>query len=146
MNSNQRGGIVSFVVVSLALVGLLAGGLYLSKSQARTARDTAGAPQVATQQADDTKKQAETPPKTDDAKKEPAKPESPKPQDTQNTNRDAPATLPGNRVANTGPSGDIPATGPADTALYALGFGSLTFTGYHLIRSRRLVRQNALKR
>lgn len=141
MKSNQRGGIVSFVAVSLALVGLLAGGLYLSKTQARDVRGSAAAPQTVSQKPQDETK-TENKPKEDGA----AESTKPKEQPAGGTSTpENPATLPGNRVANTGPTGEIPATGPADTALYALGFGSLTFTGYHLVRSRRSLRHSALK-
>ena len=49
MRNKQAGGIVSFIIVAVALAGLLAGGLYLSKQQGRAARENdTSTPQVST--------------------------------------------------------------------------------------------------
>ena len=148
MKSNQSGGVVSFVVVTLALIGLLAGGLYLSKSQARQARDNGDAtPQVVTDTSKDESKSE------DKASQEAAPKENDKDTQTAPTTGDtrqqdsgrSTATPSTDRVANTGPSSEIPATGPADVVAYTFALGSLAFTSTYLIRSRRLVRASALK-
>lgn len=150
MQSNQRGGIASFIVVTLVLVGLLAGGLYLSKTQARQARDTAGSSGQVAEEAP--KKSAETP--ADDTSgeqgttTEESTPSASKPEQGSETPaaKPAPAAPSTNRVANTGPSESIPATGSGDVFAYLVGLVALVYTSYQLVQSRRLVRENALKR
>jgi type IV secretory pathway VirB10-like protein len=131
MKSNQRGGVISFVIVALALTGLLAGGLYLSKNQGRVARDTdTSTPQISPVKKDETSKKTEekTPEETKPATTTPA------------------PTTPTNRVANTGPSEALPVTGPGDVAIITLGLGTLAFTGFRLVQSRRSVHHAALRR
>lgn len=154
MISNQRGGIVSFGIVAVVLVGLLAGGLYLSKYQARVARDTdTTTPQVATPKASekstkDTKKSdsestastAEPKPATPAAEPAPTVAPAAQPAPTPAT----PAAT--TQVASTGPSAELPATGPADAAIVTLALSALAFTGYRLRESRRGVQRAALRR
>ena len=147
MIHNQRGGIVSFGIVTLVLLGLLAGGLYVSKHQARVARDSdTTTPQVSTPQKDaDTKKEA-TPAKTKPVATPAKKPAT-------QTPATAPAATPATaptasvpRVASTGPSSPLPATGPADTALITFSLSILGFTGYQLYRSHRSLQRAALRK
>lgn len=155
MQSNQRGGIVSFIIVAVALAGLLGGGLYLSKQQARQARDEPGTnvPQVTTEQ-----KQTETgtpeagKPDNESGTAEeqqsptPAPSPSPNPTEQPSSPQPQPQSQPQtDRVATTGPSESLPATGPADTAVYMLALAVLAFAGYRHLQSRRLVRQAALR-
>ena len=156
MKNKQAGGIVSFIIVTVALAGLLAGGLYLSKQQGRTARDNdTSTPQVATNNGNEPNNATNQQGKGDsDAKEEQDKPaDTPAPAPQQNTqgtgnqNQPAPSTsTPGSdRVANTGPSEQLPSTGPGETAAVSLALGSLVFTGYMALQSRRTVRRSALR-
>lgn len=149
MHNNQRGGIVSFVVVGVVLAGLLVGGLYLSKQQGREARTDVPAPQVAERGTD---------------REEPASPtvrDETRPAESNegagSSGRDtAPATNQPSgtgtartdqrtdRVANTGPS-DIPATGPAETMVTVIALIGLTFAAHRHFGSRRSRRAAALR-
>lgn len=152
MSNKQAGGIVSFVVIGLVLAGLLGGGLYLSKQQARQARDTdTTTPQVTAET--DTESGA-----TDKGNDAPAtngpqaapKPAEPTPQTPQSRNtpatRPAPAAGGTNRVATTGPSDTIPATGPTETAALVLSLVVLTFASYRFVDARRGFLRSALRR
>lgn len=150
MIHNQRGGIVSFGIVTLVLLGLLAGGLYMSKNQARVARDTdTTTPQVSAPQKDtDNDKEAtptETKPAETPAKKPAAQAPAAAPAPTPAASPSA-TTASTSRVASTGPSAPLPATGPADTALVTFGLSILGFTGYGLYRSRRSLQRAALRK
>lgn len=156
MISNQRGGIVSFGIVAVVLVGLLAGGLFLSKNQARVARDTdTTTPQVATPKTSDkstkdaTKSDNESPASTAEPKPatpaaEPAPTVAPAAQPVLTPTPATPAAT--TQVASTGPSAELPATGPADAAIVTLALSALAFTGYRLRESRRGVQRAALRR
>lgn len=146
MKSNQAGGIVSFVIVAVALAGLLGGGLYLSKQMGREARtnDTSG-PNIAevkeeakeaASSSDEDKKGAETtkPTVTETKKPEPVTPAAPTP------------TQPRDRVATTGPSDELPATGAGETAAVILALSVVSFAGYYWHRSRRDMLRTALRR
>ena len=88
MKNKQAGGIVSFIIVTVALAGLLAGGLYLSKQQGRTARDNdTSTPQVATNNGNEQNNATNQQGKGDsDAKEEQDKPaDTPAPAPQQNT-------------------------------------------------------------
>lgn len=151
MKNKQAGGIVSFIIVALVLAGLLAGGLYLSKYQGRVTRENdTRTPQVTTQNEDENKQEnpgasgsnneetgtasPSTPPANQPAPQQPA-PRQPAPS-TPQPQRD--------RVANTGPSDTLPATGPGETAAVTLAVSVLAFTGYKLFQSRRSLRRSAL--
>lgn len=156
MKSKQAGGIVSFIIVAVALAGLLAGGLYLSKQQGRTARDNdTSAPKVATSE----DKQQATDEKDSEAPKEGSAQQAPQakpgtaqnqPQAAQNNAGSRGAVTPNSsstrtdRVANTGPS-SVPSTGPTETAAVGLALGALVFTGYRFAQSRRSLRDSALR-
>lgn len=144
MHSNQRGGIVSFIIVAVALAGLLGGALYFSKQQGREARDTTPTPQIS---------------QRDESKEETTKDEQPAggiPQNNQaqGTGSAQTPTTPStrtpatgtDRVATTGPSQDLPATGPAETTAVVAGLSALTFAGYMLVSSRRGLRHSALRK
>ena len=157
MKSKQAGGIVSFIIVAVALTGLLAGGLYLSKQQGRTARESdTSTPQVTTVQGDNKQNTEE---KGSNATEEETA--QPAPQTNSGTAQNQPQPAPSNsgnrgaatpnstntrtdRVATTGPS-SVPATGPTETAAVGLGLGALVFTGYRFAQSRRALRTSALR-
>lgn len=152
MKSKQAGGIVSFIIVALALAGLLAGGLYFSKQQARTAResDTSG-PQISTTQTKtqdkkDDEKNAGTSSEAGSTGTPAPQQNAPKPSQGQTPTTPTPSNPSSNRVANTGPSENLPSTGPTETATVGLALGALVFTGYRLIDSRRTLRRSALRR
>lgn len=154
MQNKQAGGIVSFIIVLVALAGLLAGGLYLSKQQGRTARDNdTSAPQVANP---DTNEEETGRPEDEAAGTNEDTPQQ-NPQDTTENREEQPQAAPGtsnpgttaprtDRVANTGPSTEIPSTGPTETIIVTLALGTLVFTGYRLVDSRRTLRRSALRR
>lgn len=160
MIRNQRGGIVVFGIVTLVLVGLLAGGLYVSKQQARTARETdtttpqVSAPAATKKTSEETKKDATpTTPDSQTATTTP-QPASTTPASTATTPA-ATSTTPATpttttesttRVASAGPSAPLPATGPKDVALITVGLGVLGFTIYSLYRSRRDLQRAALRK
>ena len=150
MHSNQRGGIVSFIIVAVALAGLLGGALYFSKQQGREARDATPAPQISERE--------DTPANTDDDQPAANAPQSgttqtPNTSGTQNQqpqSQTSPSTRTpaagADRVANTGPSQELPSTGPAETAAVVVGLSALTFAGYMLVSSRRGLRHSALRK
>jgi cytoskeletal protein RodZ len=155
MKSNQRGGVVSFVIVALALAGLLGGGLYLSKHQARLARDgNTTTPQVTITKPDNkkddsaTKKPEETtvkPATTEPRDSTTQQPAATTPKPTPATTTPAAQTPATNRVANTGPSEPLPETGPSEVVVVTIGLSALAFTGYRLLQSRRSLQRAALK-
>lgn len=154
MHSNQRGGIVSFIIIAVALAGLLGGALYFSKQQGREARDATPAPQIG--QRDESKDDAakdeqptEGAPQSGTAEND----QAPNRTETGNQQPQSPAapstrtpSAGADRVANTGPSQELPATGPAETTAVVLGLGTLTFAGYMLLSSRRGLRHSALRK
>ena len=153
MKSKQAGGIVSFIIVAVALAGLLAGGLYLSKQQGRTARDNdTSTPQVTTTEGNERSNEE----KGTDTTEEGAADQSP--QSNTGTTQDQPQTAPAgrgsaapnsnsrtDRVASTGPSETLPSTGPAETTAVSLALAGLVFTGYRFVQSRRALRASALR-
>ena len=154
MKNKQAGGIVSFIIVAVALAGLLAGGLYLSKHQGRVARDTdTSVPQVTTKKSNE---QA-TKEKSEDKTKDSA-PQQQSSTGTAQTQQPAatPSTSGGgtptsgsssgrtDRVANTGPS-SVPSTGPTETLAVSLALGALVFTGYRFLQSWHAFRNSALR-
>jgi cytoskeletal protein RodZ len=155
MSNKQAGGIVSFVVIGLVLAGLLGGGLYFSKQQARQARDSdTTTPQVtanetntesgANDKGSDTA--TDTPAATtQETKPKPATPAPQTPRQNQPATP-APATGGTNRVATTGPSDSIPATGPKETTAALMALAFLTFAGYRFIDARRGRIDSALRR
>lgn len=152
MKSKQAGGIVSFIIVAVALAGLLAGGLYLSKNQGRTARDNdTSTPQVATPNQEEQKPQDQQATPKEGEQAAPATPSTPPTNNNQNQQatpqQPAPSTSQPqrDRVANTGPSEELPATGPGETAAVTLAVSILAFTGYRLLQSRRSLRRSALQ-
>jgi FtsZ-interacting cell division protein ZipA len=160
MQNKQAGGIVSFIIVLVALAGLLAGGLYLSKQQGRTARDNdTSTPQVATNQNEDERQDQQQGAQNRDngTEQETPAPAAPQqntqtpPTNQQNQRQNQPQTSPSttspgaDRVANTGPSDTLPSTGPSETVAVTLGLFALVFTGYRLAQSRRALRRSALR-
>lgn len=154
MQNKQAGGIVSFIIVLVALAGLLASGLYLSKQQGRTARDNdTSTPQVATP---DTNEEEAGRPEDEGTGANEGTPQQ-NPQGTAENRQEQPQSTPGatspgttaprtDRVANTGPSAEIPSTGPTETVIVTLALGTLVFTSYRLVDSRRSLRRSALRR
>lgn len=126
--TNQQGGIVSFIVIGIALASLLFGGLYLSKQQARIARD--GSSPVITAPAidqDDSSTGTDTIPATDTA------------DSTSSAETTAPRTsqTATPQVVRTGPSTSVPATGPEDAAMGIFALGIVVYALTYLIYSRR---------
>ena len=113
----EQGGVVSFLVVALALTALLVGGIFIMKQQARTARSTAE-PVAVTSEADkndaaknDTKTPStEKTPDTTPSTSETA-PTANAPATTQNNGTAAPS-LPSNASPQTTPT--APRTGPSE--------------------------------
>lgn len=155
MRNQQAGGVVSFIIVAVALTGLLVGGLYLSKSQGRAARESdSSTPQVAAPAKDESK----TKEPAKEEKPAPATPSTSQPQ-TQNQGTASPQSAlrqqtpasqtpstSQNRVAATGPSDTLPSTGPGEAFATVLALGALTFTASRFVSARRSVRSAALNR
>ena len=153
MRNKQAGGIVSFIIVAVALAGLLAGGLYLSKQQGRTARDNdTSTPQVSiTETKDKTEEQKSTPPADQEESQQApqgstgSRQEQPRPTTNNATNGTSTPNNRTDRVATTGPS-TVPSTGPTETVVVSLALGVIVFTSYRFVQSRRTLRASALHR
>jgi len=142
MRNSQRGGVVSFVVVALALTGLLVGGLYLSKNQARMARETnTSTPQTTPKETsgESTQKPAENTTKPDGSVA------GNNTNQQQNTPTPTPAQTP-TPVASTGPQTPLPETGPSEVLVATLGLTALTFAGIRAYQARRQLHRSALRR
>ena len=148
MVNNQRGGIVSFVVVGVVLAGLLAGALYLSKQQGREARNDTPAPQIAEQNTDKQKAPTEkSDVKSTDQQTSNTTDNSSNSSSTGNrTSDESQAPRSTDRVANTGPSENIPSTGPVETVATVTALAGLTFALYRHAASRRGVRFSSLRK
>lgn len=155
MNSKQAGGIVTFLVIALALTGLLIGGLYASKQMGRADRtNDTSTPQV-TQNEDNTqsedeedaaqREEEEAAPATAEPTPETKPTPSPTPAPTPSPSPPA-STTPTDRVATTGPSDTLPATGPAETTAAVFVLSGLTFAVYRHAQSRRQLRRTSLRR
>lgn len=150
MRNQQAGGVVSFIIIAVALTGLLVGGLYLSKNQGRAARNSdTSTPQVtapAKQEQRTEKEPTKEPAPEAKPAPTPAKPAPQTPATSSQRSATGQQTTPQNRVANTGPSDTLPATGPAQTSATFLALAVLTFASYRFILARRDRRAAALGR
>ncbi len=153
MNNKQAGGIVSFIIVAVALAGLLAGGLYLSKQQGRTARDTdTSTPQVSTTETKEKSSDEKSTKNESSQQHTESKPEATRDpsQTTPSSSSSSSSSTPSSsstrtdRVATTGPSA-VPSTGPTETVAVSLALGALVFTGYRFLQSRHAFRSSALR-
>ena len=136
MKDSQRGGIASFVVVALVLTGLLAGGLYLSKHQARVAREKGTTTQVATQnqiQSESTNpKEGTTDPTARNEQTPSTKPTPVIPTPT--------TPAPSAPSATT-----VPDTGPTEVAAVTIGLSGLTYAGALFVQTRTRSRRSSLR-
>ena len=131
MNSHkqERGGVVSFIIITLALAGLLAGGLYLSKHQARSAR-TDNVPAVTvTEPTNSSEEKGETNSATQQKS------------DAKDTSSNSTGHT--SSVATTGPS-TVAASGPSDVFVTGAGLMVLTGSLYAFSSSRRSLIRSAL--
>ena len=154
MKNQQAGGVVSFIIVAVALTGLLLGGLYLSKSQGRADRNSdTSTPQVAAPSQEEQKSEnggeQQQNNETRQNQEQPASGSTTNPGDQNSgtspqTNGSQSTTQ--DRVATTGPSDEIPETGPGETAATIIALSILTFAGYRFVSTRRLRRNSALSR
>lgn len=133
-HAQERGGVVSFIIITLALAGLLAGGLYLSKHQARVARDTGSSTATVSE--------PETSGETGTAE---SGNETSAGSDTSSSTSQTPAAGTGHTssVATTGPS-TVAASGPTDVLVTTIGLMVLTATVYTFVASRRSLVRSAL--
>ena len=147
MKNKQAGGIVSFVLVGLVLAGLLAGGLYLSKQQARQVRDTdTSTPQVTVNEEEKSAEEGATDSPADSPEAATSE-EQAAPEAQNQSGSTTPVPNSTNRVATTGPSDAmIPATGPAELIAVLAGLTALTFASYRFVDARRGLRRSALRR
>lgn len=139
IENKQRGGVAAFVVVGVVLTALLAGGIYLSKNQGRTAvagdSTTVNTPVKVT---DTDKKQNDTPASTQNT---PASTPSPSP--TQNNPQNTAASQPSG-IANTGPTA-IASTGPGDVLISTIAISVLVASMSAYRMSIQRIRTAALK-
>lgn len=140
---NQRGGIVAFAIIGILLAGLLAGGLYISKQQARIAQENTPPPIAI-----DTEKEAN---ETEDTLGGPKKDESETSTPPPATTTPKPATgstpsTPRVSVPVSGPSEPLPSTGPSDIFLSAFAAMAITFVSLLFVRSSARLRHSALSR
>lgn len=148
IQDKERGGIVVFAIVGVLLAGLLIGGLYLSKNQARIARDNES-PTVAIDTAKEAEEAEEKSPATtkDETKNTPAPaPSTPAPKPDTSTKPATPAapSVPSTRLPTSGPSSAVPATGPADTFLGIVVVTTITFVSFVFFQSNSRLRRSAL--
>lgn len=137
---NERGGVVSFVIVGLLLAGLLLGGLYLSKHQARVAYNGGNSSSTTTTQ-DKTKNSGTdkniTPATKDEA---PAKDThasgDTKTTPSTNANNETHASGTSTNVAQTGPS-SVAATGPTETFMTLAVLAVLAYTVTRFVQTKR---------
>ena len=149
MKNKQSGGVVSFVVIAAVLAGLLAGGLYFSKHQARVAREgDRTTPTVVT----DTKEGKQDGKKPDVATRNDVPAGAGTSDEAKKGETDASTTQRGEakppvspRVAVTGPSEQIPETGAADAFAGLAAVVSLVFAGGAALQARRRVARTALR-
>lgn len=140
MVNKEQGGIVGFAVVALVLAGLLLGGLFLSKHEARIAHDTnTSQPQVTVN------KPVESPSASDTSdtpeKSSPQQPATtPK---TANPQSPSAAPTPAKPVPAQGQNSPVPATGPTETLAGMLMFGGLTYATVRYLQSRSLLRASS---
>lgn len=150
MYSNQRGGVVSFIIVAVALAGLLGGALYFSKQQGREARDATPAPQITEREDVPANTKDEQPAENTPQNGTAQTPNTPGAQNQQPQSQTTPSTRTpaagADRVAGTGPSQQLPSTGPAETTAVVVALSALTFAGYMLVSSRRGLRHSALRK
>jgi len=152
-SGRQTGNVIAFIIVGIALAGLLAGGIYISKQQGRVASrtdtvsvDTSG---ESSKTGEEKTQEGATPPAQQPAQtpQQPAQttpqPQSAPPVATTGPSGDASST-PQPQVPHTGPS-SIASTGPADGVLPAITFGLLTIGLLSYLRSSRTYRSTALK-
>ncbi len=132
-HTQERGGVVSFIIITLALAGLLAGGLYLSKHQARVARDT-GSTNVSVKEPETSGEAGTTENGSANSSDEDA-----------SSTAQSPAASTGHTssVATTGPS-SVAASGPTDVFVTTVGLMVLTATTYTFVASRRSLVRSAL--
>ena len=128
-NNRQHGGIMVFALVAVVLVGLMLGGLYLSKQQARVARGAT--PSGGTITFDD----------------QPYQSAAGNTKEESSTNQQQPAASSSNTgpVAVTGPSETIPASGPTETFIVLVAMTITVFALMHFLRSQRVLLQTALR-
>ncbi len=160
MKSDQRGGIVSFVVVGVVLAVLLLGALYASKQYARNVRDGGNSDQVAQDPnagaANQTQPKSEDKPSSESTQgsrnsssaSESGQSSTPSASGSTDSSRQSPSTestapTSSGRIANSGPS-DIPATGPSEVFALTAGAGFMVFAAYQYLLSRQHYRHSVL--
>ena len=163
----EQGGVVSFLVIALALSALLIGGIFLMKNQARSARETNQVAVNEPQSEEQSEAPAEEEDKTSATEGQPTEGQDPTPAPTNNqnptpatpsqpatpapTSTSAPTTGTTNRVATTGPSygeeatGTLPSTGLEDAIAPLFAIGGLGTGLYLYAESQRKMRTSALK-
>ena len=145
-NRDERGGIVSFVVVGVLLAGLLVGGIYLVKRQGEAAQADSAAQETAQikENAENAAKEAENTAKSETDEDTTANSGStaatgqPKGGDGNTTGTGS------SRVATTGPS-DVPSTGPEDTLAIVVVMAAGVAGFWYYTESRRTLVRSALK-
>lgn len=143
----QQGGIISFVIIGVVLLGLIASGLYFSKQRADIASETSG-PEVT--DVEDAENDSTTPPNEDDATEDDQPPVGGDGDDTVTdngqTNGDSEPVIPGDDAdgSGSGPTApedgstdEIAEAGPADTLVHTFALAGLTYATVAAVRSRR---------
>lgn len=166
---DEQGGVVSFVVIAVALSVLLIGGIFLMKYQARVARDAADNVAVSEEKNNDQSNSSgtsdsgeasdnTTPQDSDTTTDSSGSSNSTGTTGTTGTTTPTPppsgstsTTGTTGTVATTGPSstdddsGSLPSTGLSDGLLPLLALGGVSGGLYAFVRSQRTMRGSALK-
>lgn len=115
-NHREQGGVIAYIIVGVVLLGLLAGGVYLAKQQARIARDS-GEPGT------------QAPAETQNGQEERQPPETQQPGEQDEETTPAPAPRDDETETGNGAAPVTPSDGDDDAAMPTTGPNNIAATG-----------------